>query len=85
LTANKEKTEILYLITARSGSTRFPGKNLMKIGNHSLIAYKAISARKSKYRFNRDEGSDEIGHSSPSLQHTRQCPLRVISRHNCQP
>ena len=45
LTANKEKPDILYLITARGGSTRLPGKNLMKIGDHSLIAYKAISAR----------------------------------------
>ncbi len=49
MTANKEKPEILYLITARGGSTRLPGKNLMKIGDHSLIAYKAISAGKSKY------------------------------------
>jgi len=40
---------ILYLITARGGSKGVPGKNLKKIGGHSLIGYKAISAQKSKH------------------------------------
>lgn len=40
---------ILYLITARGGSKGVPGKNLKRIGGISLVGYKAISARKSKY------------------------------------
>jgi N-acylneuraminate cytidylyltransferase/CMP-N,N'-diacetyllegionaminic acid synthase len=41
--------EILFLITARGGSKGVPGKNKRRIGPHSLIGYKAISAKKSKY------------------------------------
>jgi len=40
---------ILFLITARGGSKGVPGKNLKRIGGISLVGYKAISARKSKY------------------------------------
>lgn len=43
------KPEILFLITARGGSKGVPGKNLKRIGGLSLIAFKAISARKSKF------------------------------------
>ena len=36
---------VLYLITARGGSKGVPGKNLRKIGGHSLIAWKARAAK----------------------------------------
>jgi CMP-N,N'-diacetyllegionaminic acid synthase len=36
---------VLYLITARGGSKGVPGKNLRKIGGHSLIAWKAHAAK----------------------------------------
>ena len=41
--------QILFLITARSGSKRVPGKNLAKIGGISLIGFKAISAKRSRH------------------------------------
>lgn len=41
--------KILFLITARGGSKGVPGKNLKRIGGISLIGFKAISARKSRY------------------------------------
>lgn len=40
---------VLFLITARGGSKGVPGKNLRRIGGLSLVGYKAISARKSRY------------------------------------
>ncbi|NQU61765.1 MAG: acylneuraminate cytidylyltransferase family protein [Rhodospirillales bacterium] len=40
---------ILFIITARGGSKRVPSKNLSRIGDLSLIGFKANSARKSKY------------------------------------
>lgn len=40
---------ILFLITARGGSKGVPGKNLKRIGGISLVGYKAISARRSRY------------------------------------
>jgi CMP-N,N'-diacetyllegionaminic acid synthase len=39
----------LFLITARAGSKGVPGKNLRELAGISLIGFKAISARKSKY------------------------------------
>ena len=40
---------VLFLITARGGSKRIPGKNLRIIGGLSLIAFKAIAARRSRF------------------------------------
>lgn len=40
---------VLFLIAARGGSKGVPGKNLRQIGGLSLVGYKAISARKSRY------------------------------------
>jgi CMP-N-acetylneuraminic acid synthetase len=39
----------LFLITARAGSKGVPGKNLRELAGISLVGFKAISARKSKY------------------------------------
>ena len=39
----------LFLITARGGSKGVPGKNLRELAGISLVGFKAISARKSKY------------------------------------
>ena len=35
---------VLNLIVARGGSKRIPGKNLQKIGSHSLVGYKCLAA-----------------------------------------
>jgi len=40
---------ILFLITARSGSKGVPNKNTQKLGGIPLLAYKAIAALKSNY------------------------------------
>jgi N-acylneuraminate cytidylyltransferase/CMP-N,N'-diacetyllegionaminic acid synthase len=39
----------LFLITARGGSKGVPSKNLRELAGISLVGFKAISARKSKY------------------------------------
>jgi len=41
--------KILFLITARGGSKSVPRKNLRQLGGISLVGFKAISARRSKY------------------------------------
>ncbi len=41
--------KVLFLITARGGSKTVPGKNLRKLADITLVGFKAISARKSKY------------------------------------
>ena len=40
---------VLFLITARAGSKGIPGKNKMSLSGIPLIAFKAISARKSHF------------------------------------
>ena len=40
---------VLFLITARAGSKRVPGKNLRRLGGISLVGFKAISAKRSRY------------------------------------
>lgn len=41
--------KVLFLIVARGGSKGIPRKNLLPIDGISLVGFKAISARKSKY------------------------------------
>ncbi len=41
--------KVLFLITARGGSKGVPGKNIREIGGISLVGFKALSARKSRY------------------------------------
>jgi CMP-N,N'-diacetyllegionaminic acid synthase len=40
---------VLFLLVGRGGSKGVPGKNLRHINGASLISYRAVSARKSKY------------------------------------
>ncbi|MCX7700669.1 MAG: acylneuraminate cytidylyltransferase family protein [Gemmataceae bacterium] len=40
---------VLHLILARGGSKGIPGKNLKRLGGLSLVGFKAIAARKSRY------------------------------------
>jgi len=41
--------KILALILARGGSERLPGKNIINLGGHPLIAYTLQATKKSKY------------------------------------
>jgi len=42
------KMTTLYLIVARAGSKRLPGKNLKQINSVSLLGYKCLAAKKSE-------------------------------------
>ena len=44
-----EKLNILALIPARGGSKGVPRKNIIKLGEHPLIAYSIVAAKLSKY------------------------------------
>ena len=44
----KKIKKVIALIPARSGSVRIKNKNILKVNNHSLIAYAIVSALKSK-------------------------------------
>lgn len=48
-TSGRSPLRILFLITARAGSKGVPRKNLQEIDGLSLIGYKAVSARRSRY------------------------------------
>src|SRR5687768_6268908 len=43
------RPKVLFLITARAGSKGVPRKNLREIAGISLLGYKAIAARQSRY------------------------------------
>ena len=40
---------VLFVMTARGGSKGIPRKNIKKLGSYPLLAYKIISAKKSKF------------------------------------
>lgn len=42
--------KVLWLIAARSGSKSIPNKNISKLGNHPLLSYRIISAKKTIYK-----------------------------------
>ena len=44
-----DSAQVLFLLVGRSGSKGLPGKNLREIGGLSLVGYKALAARKSRY------------------------------------
>src|SRR6201990_1988454 len=44
-----DSAQVLFLLARRGGSKGLPGKNLREIGGLSLIGYKAIAARQSRY------------------------------------
>src|ERR1700754_987949 len=44
-----DSAQILFLLVGRGGSKGLPGKNLREIGGLSLIGYKAVAARQSRY------------------------------------
>jgi len=43
------KKDVLFLILARSGSKGVPGKNIRPLGGRPLLAYRILSAKKSKH------------------------------------
>jgi CMP-N,N'-diacetyllegionaminic acid synthase len=67
--------KVLFLITARGGSKRVPGKNLKRIGGLSLIGFKAISARRSKYCSRLIISSDDEAIQDEAKRHSVEVPF----------
>src|SRR6201995_4345918 len=44
-----DTAQVLFLLVGRGGSKGLPGKNLREIGGLSLVGYKAVAARQSRY------------------------------------
>src|ERR1700737_1146444 len=44
-----DSAQVLFLLVGRGGSKGLPGKNLREIGGLSLVGYKAVAARQSRY------------------------------------
>jgi CMP-N-acetylneuraminic acid synthetase len=61
--------EILFLLVGRGGSKGLPGKNLREIGGLSLIGYKAISARQSRYCSRLIVSSDSLEIQAEAQRH----------------
>ena len=65
----------LFLITARGGSKGVPGKNLKQIGGISLIGFKAISAKRSKYCTRLIISSDDEAIQADALSYGAEVPF----------
>jgi CMP-N,N'-diacetyllegionaminic acid synthase len=67
--------EILFLLVGRGGSKGLPGKNLREIGGLSLIGYKAISARQSRYCSRLIVSSDSTEIQAEARRHGAEVPF----------
>lgn len=67
--------KVLFLITARGGSKRVPGKNLKRIGGLSLVGFKAIAARRSKYCSRLIISSDDEAIQEEAKRHAVEVPF----------
>jgi CMP-N,N'-diacetyllegionaminic acid synthase len=67
--------KVLFLITARGGSKRVPGKNLREIGGISLVGFKAIAARRSKYCSRLIISSDDEAIQQEAARHGVEVPF----------
>jgi CMP-N,N'-diacetyllegionaminic acid synthase len=67
---------VLYLITARGGSKAIPRKNLCEINGTSLLGFKAISARKSKYCSRLILSTDDEEIEKNALKYDVEVPFR---------
>ncbi len=65
----------LFLIAARGGSKGVPRKNLRKISGLSLVGYKAISARKSRYCSRLIISSDDTEIQAEARSHGTEVPF----------
>ncbi len=66
---------VLFLITARGGSKRVPGKNLRHIAGLSLVGFKAISASRSKYCSRLIISSDDEAIQAEAKRHAVEVPF----------
>jgi len=67
--------DILFLIAARGGSKRVPGKNLRKLDGLSIIGYKALSAQKSKYCTTLAISTDSLAIQEEARRFGVECPF----------
>jgi CMP-N-acetylneuraminic acid synthetase len=64
-----KELQILFLLVGRGGSKGLPGKNLREIGGLSLIGYKAVAARQSRYCTRLIVSSDSAEISAEATRH----------------
>lgn len=61
--------EVLFLLVGRGGSKGLPGKNLREIAGRSLVAYKALAARQSRYCSRLIVSSDSVEIQNEAKRH----------------
>ncbi len=61
--------QVLFLLVGRGGSKGLPGKNLREIGGLSLIGYKAVAARQSRYCTRLIVSSDSAEIRNEAMRH----------------
>lgn len=66
---------VLFLITARGGSTRVPHKNLARIGGISLVGFKAISAQRSRHCARLIVSTDSVAIQEEARSHGVEAPF----------
>jgi CMP-N-acetylneuraminic acid synthetase len=66
---------ILFLITARAGSRRVPGKNLARLGGIPLVGFKAISARRSMYCSRLIVSTDSVDIQNEAMRYGAEAPF----------
>jgi CMP-N,N'-diacetyllegionaminic acid synthase len=66
---------ILFLITARAGSKRVPGKNLARLGGIPLVGFKAISAKRSKFCSRLIISTDSVEIQAEAVQYGAEAPF----------
>ena len=59
----------MFLLVGRGGSKGLPGKNLREIGGLSLIGYKAVAARQSRYCTRLIVSSDSAEIRNEAMRH----------------
>jgi CMP-N,N'-diacetyllegionaminic acid synthase len=64
-----DSAQVLFLLVGRGGSKGLPGKNLREIGGLSLIGYKAVAARKSRYCTRLIVSSDSAEIRNEAMRH----------------
>ena len=68
--------DILYLVVGRGGSKGVPRKNLQTVGGRSLVAYKAMAAKRSRYCGRLIVSSDDPAIETEAVRHGAECLFR---------
>ena len=69
------KKKVLWLVVARKGSKSLPNKNIKKLGNHPLIAYRIKSAIKTEYTHDIWISTDSEEYAQIALEYGAKVPF----------